>query len=66
MNTIEKRILKDVIYRVAHHNKNLWWALKWQIWDSGFQTYYPHQGELEQIAERALIALGTSATSARI
>lgn len=66
MNRTEKKILREVIFRVAHHNKYLWWELKWQIWDHGFQTYYPRQGEFDQVAERALKALGVPEKQAMI
>lgn len=59
MNRAEKKILRQVIFCVAHHNKYLWWEIKRQIWDHGFQVYYPRQGEFDQAAERALKALGT-------
>ena len=57
MNRAEKKILKDLILRVAHHDNYLWWELKRQIWDGGFQTYYPRQSEFDHATERALMAL---------
>lgn len=59
MNRAEKKILRKVIFHVAHHNKYLWWEIKRQIWDHGFQVFYPRQGEFDQAAVRALKALGT-------
>lgn len=58
MNKVEKKILRDVVRHVAHHNRYLWWELKRQIWDFGYQTYYPRQGEFYGVAERALMRLG--------
>lgn len=60
MNKAEKKMLREVIFRVAHHNKYLWWELKRQIWDHGLQAYYPRQGDFDQTAERTLKALGTT------
>ncbi|MDX6012845.1 hypothetical protein [Cupriavidus necator] len=57
MNKAEKKILRDVIFYVAHHNKYLWWELKRQILDSGYQIFYPRQGEFDLVAEGALMRL---------
>lgn len=58
MNKAEKQILRDTIYHVAHHNKHLWWELKHQIFDYGYQSHYPRQEEFDLVAERALTRLG--------
>jgi len=57
MNRAEKKILQHLIRRVAHHNENLWWELKRQIWEGGYQTHYPCQDEFDHATERALMAL---------
>ncbi|MBS0391683.1 MAG: hypothetical protein JSR23_11155 [Proteobacteria bacterium] len=57
MNRTELRILRRAIKLVAHHNENLWWELKHQIWDFGYQTYYPLQGEYEFPAKQAVSKL---------
>ena len=54
MNRTESRILREATKKVAHHNKHLWWELKRQIWDFGYQTNYPCQGEYEIAAKRAV------------
>ena len=54
MNQTELRTLRKVIKLVAHHNENLWWELKHQIWDFGYQTYYPLQSEYRFAAKQAL------------
>jgi hypothetical protein len=51
MNRNEKRILRNAINAVAHHNSNAWWELKRQIFDFGYQSYYPMQGEFDGPAE---------------
>lgn len=51
------RILSRLTYVVAHHDQNLWWELKRQIFEFGYQTYYPRQGEFEFAARRALMNL---------
>lgn len=54
MNLNEKRILRTAIKAVAHHNSNAWWELKRQIFDGGFQSYYPMQGDFDGPAERVI------------
>ena len=60
MNKSEKKILRKVIYNVAHDNENLWWELKHQIFDFGYQTYYPLQDEFRSAAEHALKSMSVS------
>ena len=59
MNRAENKILSDATRAVAHHNKHLWWELKRQVWDFGYQSYYPRQGEYQREAELAVAALPT-------
>jgi len=40
--------------------------LKRQIWDGGFQTYYPRQGEFDRAAARALKGLNFSEKQALV
>jgi hypothetical protein len=54
MNRNEKRILRTAIKAVAHHNSNTWWELKRQIFDGGYQTYYPMQGAFDEPSERVI------------
>ena len=57
MNRIEARILREATKQVAHHNKHLWWELKREIWDFGYQSHYPRQGEYEISSKRAVSRL---------
>lgn len=54
MTKNEKRILRDAIKHVAHHNAYAWWDLKRQIFEGGFQSYYPVQGDFDEPAKRAI------------
>lgn len=54
MNRDENRILRSAIKAVAHHNSNAWWELKRQIFDVGYQSYYPMQGDFDGPAERVI------------
>jgi hypothetical protein len=45
MTRDEKRILRTTIKAIIEHNRNLWWELKRQIFDMGYQTWYPMQDE---------------------
>lgn len=66
MTKATKKILSRLIYAVAHHDKNLWWELKRQIFDTGYQAYYPWEGEFESAAKRALANLPKSDQSVLI
>lgn len=57
MNRKEKRILRNAIRAVAHHNPNAWWELKSQIFNYGYQFYYPVQGDFDRPAERVITCL---------
>lgn len=57
MNRNEKRLLRTAIMAVAHHNSNAWWELKRQIFDGGYQSYYPMQGDFDDPAKRAIAGL---------
>ncbi|CAA9891998.1 conserved hypothetical protein [Candidatus Methylobacter favarea] len=54
MTRNEKKILKTAINTVTHHNKNIWWELKREIFDHGFQPHYYWQSEFENIAHRVI------------
>lgn len=55
MNRNEKRILRSVIKAVAHHNSNAWWELKRQIFEGGYQSYYPMQDDFYGPAQRLIL-----------
>jgi len=57
MNRQEHALLRETINAAAHHHPNAWWALKWQIFDSGYQPFYPAQGDFISAANRAVNAL---------
>ena len=57
MNRHERALLRETINAVARHHPNAWWELKWQIYDGGFRSYYPAQGEFNPAASRAVNAL---------
>lgn len=57
MNRNEKRLLRDAIKWVAHHNRHAWWELKRQIWEGGYAPYYPADGDFDRPAERAIATL---------
>lgn len=61
MNRNEKRILRTKINAVAHHDSNAWWELKRQIFDFGYQSYYPMQGDFDGPAEREIAGLSDAA-----
>lgn len=54
MNRNEKRILRTAIKVVAHHNSNAWWELKRQIFDAGYQHYYPMERDFDGPADRVI------------
>lgn len=54
MNRNEKRLLRDAIRMVTHHNRNAWWELKRQIFEGGYQSCYPVQGDFDRAAERTI------------
>jgi hypothetical protein len=57
MTRNEKRILRPAINAVAHHNKDLWWELKREIFDCGFQSYVPRQSDFDLPAKRVVAGL---------
>jgi hypothetical protein len=50
----QRRVLHPVIKAVAHHNPHLWWELKRQIFDFGYQQYYPRQSEFDHPVRGAI------------
>lgn len=61
MTPAEKRILRDAIKTVVHHNPHAWWELKRQIFDWGHQSYYPRQDDFLATAERSVRLLSAEA-----
>lgn len=61
MNRCEFNVLRHAIRSIAHHNEHLWWELKRQIWDGGYQPYYPRQSEYERSAQLAVSRLAPEA-----
>jgi hypothetical protein len=60
VDKVYKKILSEIVYRVAHHNGNLWWELKREIFDSGFQLHYHWQEEFQPIAEQIIGSLDST------
>jgi hypothetical protein len=54
MTPNEKKILRPAIRWVVRHDKDAWWRLKREIWDSGYQSYYDAQGDFLDAAARAV------------
>ena len=66
MNPAEKRLLRDTIKALAHHNRNAWSDLKRQIFEGGFQSDYPVQGDFDTPAERVIARLPDETKAALI
>jgi hypothetical protein len=54
VNKSQKKLLSEVVSAVVRHDKNLWWALKRQIFDFGYQSFYPFQSDFEGAAKGIL------------
>ena len=57
MTRNEKKILKTAINAVTHHDKNIWWELKREIFDHGFQPHYFWQSAFEISASQVISRL---------
>ncbi|MBU1086176.1 MAG: hypothetical protein KKD05_01510 [Candidatus Omnitrophica bacterium] len=57
MKKSELNILKEVINKVAKSNPEAWQSLKWEIWDTGDQSYYHWQMEFLNQANKEINAL---------
>ncbi len=57
MTKNEKRLLRTAITAVAHHNRNAWWDLKREIYEGGYESYYPAQDDFLFPAQRVLEGL---------
>lgn len=66
MNSREKELLRATISAVIRANPNAWWELKRQIFEAGFQSYYPVQGDFGEPAEQAIAALPPETKAALI
>lgn len=51
MTKAEKKLLRNVIRNVAHHDKDRWWELKREIFDRGYQPEYYSLGDYLRPAE---------------
>jgi len=60
MNSAERKVLRSAIRLVAHHNSNAWWELKRQIWEGGYQSFYPMESDFRHYAEMAILQLPSS------
>ncbi|WP_299792379.1 hypothetical protein [uncultured Shewanella sp.] len=59
LTRIEKELLSPTIRGLVKHNEYLWWELKRQAFDFGYQTSYPRQFEYELPARNALSQLSS-------
>jgi len=57
MTPEQRRILRPVFLSAVHHNKNVWWELKREIFDSGYQSRYHWELDFLKPADRALSKL---------
>ena len=57
MTRNEKRILSPFIKQIVLQDKHVWWLLKREIWDLGYQSYYLAQGEYLPVIEQTLANL---------
>lgn len=60
MTKAERRIVGRVATNVRKLHPNAWWELKRQIWDGGFQSFYPAQQEFDCLIEQMLRCLPAS------
>ena len=60
MTSVQRRLLRSVFFSVAHHDGNLWWELKREIFDDGYQSQYHWALDFIQPAERALKMLSVT------
>jgi len=57
MSPEQRKILRPVFKSVAHHNQYVWWELKREIFDRGYQSQYQWELEFVAPAGRALEGL---------
>lgn len=57
MNRNESRILRESLKRARQLNKFLWWNLKREIWDLGYQTRYPSENDYQRPVNHVLSKL---------
>ena len=57
MTRNEKRILGPAIKQIIQNRKYAWLELKREIWDAGYQSYYPSQGDFLAPVEKAVAKL---------
>ncbi|CAN5723017.1 hypothetical protein BH11PSE12_BH11PSE12_17290 [soil metagenome] len=57
MTRNEKRILRNAIKSVTHHNRIAWTELKLQIYHNGYQFDYPVRGDFDFPAEMAIMRM---------
>lgn len=57
MNREQQRLLRDTLAKLRRRRKWAWWELKRQIFDAGYQTWYPAQDHFLPAVEQAFHAL---------
>jgi hypothetical protein len=53
----EKQLLREEIRQIIKHNQFSWRALKREIWDLGYQSYYESQGKFFGFIEKIVFNL---------
>lgn len=54
VNRIEARLLRNATSATVAHNRHLWWEVKRQVFELGYQTYYPRQDEYTDAAKSSI------------
>src|SRR5690554_7441399 len=57
MTRKEKQMLRDLIKNLIKHNRNAWWQLKREIYESGYQGYYPALDDFDEPARTMISSL---------
>lgn len=66
MTRNEKRLLSAQLKALRARNRYAWWELKRQIFEGGYQDWYPAQGDFLPGAERLIERLEPEVRSALI
>ena len=66
MNRSEKKLLRRTIHFAAHEDENLWWELKRQIFDFGYEFHYPTEYDFAPAVRAGLNRLSPSERGALI
>lgn len=59
MTPLQRNILGPLVKKVSHHDKHLWWELKREIFDRGYQPHYMREFEFTESAKACLDKLSS-------